>query len=312
VERTDVTTPVDCTAIVVSYNSSDDIGGLLDCIPAAAAGLRVRTIVVDNDSADAAVTEKIVAGYPDAVFVPAGGNLGYAGGVNVGRRYCGGTSAVLILNPDVRLAPGSIRLLFDQLRDPSVGAAVPLMRDEAGHVSPSLRREPTLPRALGDALLGARWPGRPAGLSEMVWDDAAYHQVGAVEWATGAVLLISAAADAAVGPWDDERFFLYSEETDYCRRLREAGWSIRYVPDAQVMHEGGGSETGAHLVALLTVNRIRYYRKYHGRLASAGFRGVVALNEALRASRPASRVALKAVLSQRSWDALPGGRRRNR
>jgi GT2 family glycosyltransferase len=143
----------------------------------------------------------------------------------------------------------------------------------------------------------------------MVWEPEPYERQGPVDWATGAAILISAEADAAVGDWDSGRFFLYSEETDYCRRLREAGHQIRYVPDAVVSHKGGGSGTGADLVALNEVNRVRYYRKYHGRLATAAFRAVVALSEVLRAYRPANRRALRAVLSRRSGALLPGGDR---
>jgi GT2 family glycosyltransferase len=129
-----------------------------------------------------------------------------------------------------------------------------------------------------------------------------------VDWGTGAVLVVAADVDAAIGAWDDERFFLYSEETDYSRRIREAGWTVRYVPEATVMHRGGGSGTGPALTALNEVNRVRYYRKYHGRLSTALFRAAVILGELLRLRRPANRAALRALLSQRRWAALPGGR----
>jgi hypothetical protein len=76
-----------------------------------------------------------------------------------------------------------------------------------------------------------------------------------------------------------------------------------------VRHSGGGSGTGPDLVALNTVNRIRYFRKYHGAAATAVFRGVVVLHELLRANRPANRRALKAALRRSTWSGLPGPRR---
>jgi N-acetylglucosaminyl-diphospho-decaprenol L-rhamnosyltransferase len=294
---------VDCAVVIVTYNSADEVGGLLDSLPPAADGLRLRVVVVDNDSGDDTAT--VVAARPWVTFVPSGGNLGYAGGINVGRRQVGPARSVAVLNPDLRLEPGSLRRLFDAARLPGAGAAVPRMLDGNGALSPSLRREPTVPRALGDALLGARWPGRPGWLSEMVWARAPYDRPGAVDWATGAALLVTTEADTAVGAWDDERFFLYSEETDYCRRLRQAGFAIRYVPEAVVRHRGGASGSGPALVALNEVNRVRYFRKYHGPLASAAFHTVVVLSEVMRIHRPANRRALRAVLSRRSRSTLP-------
>lgn len=294
----------DCTAIIVTYNSAADVGGLLDSLPAAADGLRVRVLVVDNDSADDIAA--VVARYPGVHLVPSGGNLGYSGGINVGRRHLGPTRAVLILNPDLRAAPGSIRRLCAALTEPGVGAVVPRMLGEDGHTSPSLRREPSLLRSAADGLLGAKWRNRPAALSEMVWRTDAYDVPANVDWATGAALLIAIEADQRVGAWDEERFFLYSEETDYCRRLREAGYVVRYLPDAVVTHKGAGSGTGPALVALTAVNKVRYYRKYHGRVASAAFRLVVIGTQLLRANRPGQRRALQALLSERRWAELPG------
>jgi GT2 family glycosyltransferase len=215
---------------------------------------------------------------------------------------------VLILNPDLRLAAGSVRGLVAALA-PGVGAVVPRFEDSSGVRYPSLRREPSVLRAFGDAVLGKRWPARPGWLSEMVWPVPAYEKEGPVEWSTGAAILIRLEADAQVGPWDAERFFLYSEETDYLRRVRAAGWAVRYVPSAVVVHRGGGSGSGPELVALGLVNRLRYFRKYHGRPATAAFGAAVLLGELLRARRPASRRALSILVRPSRWADLPGGRR---
>jgi GT2 family glycosyltransferase len=303
----DGTDIVDCTAIVVTYNSAKDLPRLLDTVPRAAPGMRVRVLVVDNDSSDDIAGA--VDGRDGVELIRAGGNLGYAGGINVGRRHLGPTRSVAILNPDLRLAPGSLAWLVDAAGRRGAGAAVPrFVEEDTGHNFPSLRREPTILRALGDALFGAHWAGRPAWLSEMVWDDRRYDEAGPVDWGTGAVLVVSSEVDSAIGAWDEARFFLYSEETDYARRIREAGWTVRYVPDATVMHDGGASGTGPALTALNEVNRVRYYRKYHSGLSTAVFRGVVILGELLRVNRPANRAALRALLSRRGWKSLPGGR----
>lgn len=294
----------DCTAIIVTYNSAAHIPGLLATLSQSAPGLRLRVVVVDNASTDG--IEPVVADHPELIFIPAGENLGYAGGINVGRRHLGSTRSVLILNPDLRLGASSVRNLLKALDEPGVGAVVPRILDDDGRVFPSLRREPTVGRALGDALLGKRWPGRPSWLSEMIWASEPYDHPAVVDWATGAAILISAETDAAVGAWDDSRFFLYSEETDYCRRIRQAGWTIRYVPEATVTHSGSGSGSGPELVALNAINRIRYYHKYHGPYASEAIRAVTVLNALLRVRRPGSRLALRAALSRRIRSGLPG------
>jgi GT2 family glycosyltransferase len=183
-----------------------------------------------------------------------------------------------------------------------VGIAVPIILGSDGHAEPSLRREPSLTRALGDALFGRRFASRPGWLSEMVWDRDAYHRPHRVDWATGAAAMVSAACDAAVGDWD-ARFFLYSEEVDHAARARDAGFTIEFVPAARVCHRAGGSGSCDALVALLAVNRIRYMEK-RGRNTGA-YRMTVALHELLRAFNPGHRLALKMVMRRSSWASLP-------
>jgi N-acetylglucosaminyl-diphospho-decaprenol L-rhamnosyltransferase len=295
----------DCTAIIVTYNSAADIVGLLESLPGAADRLRFHVIVVDNASSDE--TLELVASVSDAQCVLTGANLGFASAVNVGLRLVATTSHVLILNPDVRLEPRSIRNLCEMLEDPSVGIVVPMLLDEAGDIYPSLRREPSLLGSLGEALFGNHFPRRPPCLIEMVRRKEDYHRPHDVDWATGAVMLVSRNCAAAVGNWD-ERFFLYSEETDYAARVRAAGYRVVYAPEARGVHRGGGSGRSHQLEQLMAVNRIRYYEKRHGALASGLFRCVVTLNEMLRAWSRGNRMTLRVVARRSSWQALPGGR----
>src|SRR5690606_14930672 len=126
------------------------------------------------------------------------------------------------------------------MRASGAGVVAPRVLDRDGQVFRSLRREPTVPRALGDAILGSRWLGRPAWLSEELGAHRAYRTARLVEWASGAALLFRPDVVRAVGPWD-ERFFLYSEETDLQRRVRDAGYDIWYEPGAAVRHRQGAS-----------------------------------------------------------------------
>lgn len=292
----------DCAVIIVTYNSAHDITGLLDSLPAAAAGLTLRVVVVDNGSTDATVD--LVRVRPDVLCIETGVNLGYSAGINVGRQHAGKCAALGVLNPDLVLDPGSLRQMFTALDDPAVGVVVPMLLDSAGACFPSLRREPTLGRAIGDALFGNYFIRRPGWLSEMVRSTEEYGYRHPVEWATGAAMLISAACDRAVGTWE-EIFFLYSEEVDYAARVRAAGFHVEYIPEARVRHRGSGSGQSPALYALMAVNRVRYVEK-HGRNARA-YRAAVALNELLRSTHPSHRAALRAVSRRAAWPPLISG-----
>ena len=131
---------VDCAVVVVTYNSARDIVGLLESLPAAAGELTLRTVVVDNGSADATVD--LVRAFPGVTCVETGTNLGYAGGINVGRDHAGDYTALLVLNPDTVLEAGALREMFSALDDPRVGIVAPMLLDVSGHRCASLRRDP--------------------------------------------------------------------------------------------------------------------------------------------------------------------------
>lgn len=296
---------VECGVVVVTYNSAQHIERLLDSLPDAAFGLKTRCVVVDNNSSDE--TMPIVRSRDDVVAIEAGRNLGYAGAINLGRAHIGSCSSVLILNPDLVLEPQAIVRLYQALDQPGVGVAVPMLLTEEGSLYLSTRREPSVTRAFGEALFGAHWPSRPGWLSETIRDRVVYERPRDVAWAGGAALLISAPCHDAVGDWDDGRFFLYSEETDFAARARRCGYRVRYVPDARARHEDGGSGRSPELGALMAVNRIRYYEKYHRRPATSLFRALVILHSLLRSADPVQRVALTTLIQRDRWHDLPGG-----
>jgi GT2 family glycosyltransferase len=302
VTETDQRDYVDCVIIIVAYNSARDITALLDSVLAAATGLTRRIIVVDNGSADDTVER--ARAHPEVICVETGANLGYAGGINVGRRHAGPCGALGVLNPDLILEPGALHAMFKALEDPAVGMAVPMILDFEGHREPSLRREPTLASEVGDALFGNHFKRRPGWMSDVVRDEREYGYSHAVDWASGAAMLVSAACDRAVGAWD-ERFFLYMEEVDYSARVRAAGLRVEYVPQARVRHRGAGSGQSSKLLALMAVNRIRYFEKYDR--SNRTLRGLMLLNQFLRAASPGHRAALLAVLRRSSWEPLIAG-----
>lgn len=293
-------TPVDCAIVVVTYNSGAFIGDLLASIPDSTPEMTTRVVVVDNASADA--TCSIVRSWRDVSLISTGANLGYSAAINIGRTAIGQCSALLVLNPDVVLESGAIEELVRCLDDTAVGVAAPTLLDENGDLTWSVRREPTLMRALGDGLFGSRFKHRPAWLSDTVRREAEYGIRHSIDWATGAVLLISGVCNETVGDWD-EQFFLYSEETDYAARARAAGFRVEFQPSAKVRHRGKGSGNSAELSALMAINRVRYIEKKLGRWPRF-FRSAVVLTETLRSYRRRSRVALGFLLRRSSWPSL--------
>ena len=284
--------------VVVTYDSAAVIEDLLDSLPAALDGLDAQVVVVDNGSRDD--TRERVRRRTDCALVVAR-NDGYSAGLNRGVRALPDDVPVLLLNPDVRMHPGSIPALVRTLALPHTAAVVPRLVDDADRLSFSLRREPTLARAVG---LGRT--GRPA-LSEAVLDRSAYDAGGVADWATGAVMLLSRECYRALGGWD-ESFFLYSEETDYCLRARDLGWVTRYEPDAVATHIGGQSGQSDRIHAMQIVNRVRLYRRRHGAASSALYLLLAVTREASWAVRGRRRsvAAVCALLVPRTRPAELG------
>lgn len=294
----------DVTVAVVTHDSAADLPALLASLEAGMAGVPYALAVADNASGDG--TPEVARRLrPDATVLELGRNAGYAAGVNAAAAAVPSARAVLVLNPDLTLHPGAGAALLAALDEPGTGIAVPRLVNSDGSLATSLRREPTVLRAWGEALLGGRRAGRHDRLGEMVVDPSAYQRPGRPAWATGAAMLVSRSCLAAVGPFD-ESFFLYSEETDFALRAAEAGFALRYVPAAGAMHVGGESGTSPPLYALLTRNRLRLFARRHGRAATAAFWAGLVVGEALRAPRHAAhRRALRALVDPRT--PLPGG-----
>jgi GT2 family glycosyltransferase len=296
--------------LVVTWNSAKVIDGLLASLRPGLDGLDWHLVVADNDSADdtTARVEQWAKDNPGlrCQVVNTGGNLGYAAGINAALAKAGQYDAALVLNPDIRLHPGAVAAMYEFIDEtapvgddagPRTGIVVPRVLDEDGNLAHSLRREPTLLRALGEATLGAR-AGRFAPLGELVMDESSYQRPAVADWATGAIMLISAACLNGCGPWD-ESFFLYSEETEFALRARDRGFLTRLAPRATATHIGGESKVSPELWTLLMSNRVKLYRRRHALPASVAYWGAALLREAPRAAlgQERSRSAVKALLN---------------
>jgi GT2 family glycosyltransferase len=180
----------------------------------------------------------------------------------------------LLLNEDSELQPGAVAALHKALedRDDAAAAGARLLRPD-GSIQPSAWRFPSPTTALVGALfLHRRFTVQSRG-----------ERTRTVDWAQSAALLVRTAAAREV-EWFDPAFFVYSDEVDFCRRLRDAGWRTLYVPSAKAIHHEQLS-TGAvpdRRIVELSRNRDRYMRKHHSPQAAAAVRVLTAWAYAVR------------------------------
>jgi GT2 family glycosyltransferase len=170
-----------------------------------------------------------------------------------------------------------------------------------------MRREPSLLRAMADAMIGAVRAGKVKALGEIVSDRRQYDRPQLTDWSEGSAMLASSECMGATAGWD-ESFFLYSEETDFALRARDLGFAMTFVPTAYAVHLEGGSATNPALWPLVVRNRVRLYRRRHSLLESLVFYGAVVCREATRAvlGRDTNRAALKLLLHPARMRQQPG------
>ncbi len=287
--------------VVVSYRSAQMLRG---CVTPLSELPGVRVTVVDNASPDN--TLHVISDLPvDAVRSERNGGFSY--GCNLGARR-GNAPFLLFLNPDARIDAKALDALIGGLRsDPGAALAAPRIVDEDGTLLRSLRRFPRQRSTFGVALFAHRlWP-RSAWTDELVRDPAAYVRPGTPEWVSGACMLVRRTVFEELGGFD-EGFFLYSEDTDLCRRIWDAGHTVRFEPLAEVVHVEGSSSGAGETQAILARSRVLYARKHMGPVGAAVQTAGVALGELTRIAatflRPALRrghiSALRAVLSRKS------------
>ena len=226
-----------------------------------------EVLVVDSASSDGSV-QMVRERFPDVRLYASEVNLGYAAGNNLGIRHSRG-DYILILNPDTRVLPGALgAMLGYAVVHPDVGVLGPQLRYPNGSVQSSRRRFPTFGTALIESTFLQKWFPHHPTLRRYYVLDRPDDAIGEVDWLNGSCLLVRRAVIEQVGDFD-EAYFMYSEELDWQKRMREVGWKVVYFPAAQVVHyEGKSSE---QVVAFRHIrfqkSKIRYFKKHHGTAA---------------------------------------------
>jgi GT2 family glycosyltransferase len=271
--------PVDLSIIIVSWNVRDLLATCLRSIMAGQGDLALEVIVVDSASADG--TAALVAEqFPWVRLIARPDNVGYARGNNLGLAAARGR-ALMLLNPDTEIVGEALPRMLALLDGrPEIGVLGPQLLNPDGSVQSSRRRFPTLATGLFESTWLAPLAPRQL-LAHYFMLDLPDDEIAAVDWLTGACLLVRRAAAEAAGPLD-EAYFMYSEELDWCRRIKAAGWQIVYYPKAQVIHHQGKSSEQAVTERHIHFQRakLRYFKKHHRPGAARLIRAVLLLNYA--------------------------------
>lgn len=246
----------DLSVIVVTHNRPGLALATLRSARAAAGTLAIQWLVVDSGSTDD-TPEQIEREFTDIDVIRCS-NIGFAGANNRALERARGRY-VLLLNPDVEIVSGTLPELISALdARPQVGIASVIQQGSDAELQYSIRRYPSPRSAVGEAL-ALPWHG----WREEERMPSRYRQEGAADWLVGAFLIARAEAVQEVGGLD-ERFFLYSEETDWCYRTRAAGWEVRHLPQMTITHHTTPS-TRPDLVAQLSYAKLLFARKHYRR-----------------------------------------------
>ncbi|MEA2244784.1 MAG: hypothetical protein QOI98_1091 [Solirubrobacteraceae bacterium] len=283
----------DLTVAVVTYNGRELALTTLRSALENAGPIAVEWFVADNGSSDG-TADAVASELPD-VTVFRCDNLGFAHGNNVVLQHARGRY-VLLMNPDIEIERGTLAALVAALDErPDVGAASVIQRGTAGHVLPSIRRFPSPIRNLAEALFATRLPWLRK-LQEHDKELDTYFDERAADWVSGAFLIARREAVEDAGLLD-EQFFLYSEEVDWCLRIRRAGWDIRHLPVMEIVHHEG-PVTPAR-VAEECHSRLLYARKHFSRGRALATHGALAVKHALRLTLLAVPAFLRPALRHR-------------
>jgi GT2 family glycosyltransferase len=238
--------------VIVSFNARADLERCLESLQAAPPAAAHEIVVVDNGSTDGSV--EAARRWPAVRVIARGANDGFSKGNNAGIRATAG-SAILLLNSDTVVPPGALDALLAELdRDASVAVVGPRLVDGSG------RAELSFGRMIG--------PLNEFRQKRLARDRAAVDKVTAQrqypDWVSGACLLVRRADAETVGGLD-ERFFMYTEDVDFCAAIRARGRRILFAPEVEVVHLRGRSAASAPAQTRAAYRRsqVAFYEKHH-------------------------------------------------
>ncbi len=264
--------------LIVSWNTRALLETCLASVLASEDAADLEIIVVDNASTDGSPAA-VAAHFPAVRLIANADNRGFAAATNQGLASTS-SPLVLLLNSDTEVAPDAIGALREALaRDPGLGAVGARLVGPDGAPQASCSRAPTAWREAVHVLRLER-VARGLHYPPAMWRG---QRPADVEVIQGACLMVRREVVDAVGGLD-EGYFMYSEETEWCERIRNAGWRLAWVPAARVVHHGGGSTrlVASAMFARLYASKVRFLRRNRGAAEARAFKAALALAAAGR------------------------------
>jgi N-acetylglucosaminyl-diphospho-decaprenol L-rhamnosyltransferase len=239
-----------------------------------------ETVVVDHGSTDGTL-ELVRERFPEAALVEQD-NLGLAAGWNEGIRRASGRY-LLILNADAWLVGDALdRLVGFADANPDAAYVGPRLLNPDGSLQRSVRGFPTVWRLATEYLFLRKLAPRSQVLNAFYAGGFEHDRVREADFLMGACMLVRRSAVEEAGPLD-ERFFLFSEETDWCYRFRRAGWRVVFYPGAEAVHVGGAGH-GGRMFREQVRGHLRFLAKHRGEHEAERARRLLRVSLRLRAA----------------------------
>jgi N-acetylglucosaminyl-diphospho-decaprenol L-rhamnosyltransferase len=248
----------DVAVVIVSTNEARWLRPCLRTVLEHMGDVQVDVVVADNESIDG-TRELVESEFPWARVVTCK-NKGFGHANNRALMTCD-ARYVLFLNPDTEIIDGTLEDLVRALDErPTIGLVGGRQLATDGQVFPTIRRRPTAVRGLCEALGSERLPFRAGWLGERELNMDLYDTELSCDWVSGSFMFARREAIESAGLMD-ERFFIYSEETDLCHRIRRAGWEIRHLPVMTILHHFEKAGISPRMEAQAAYARLQFARK---------------------------------------------------
>ena len=290
---------MDLSVSIVSYRTPLPLERCLRALEAELDKLDLDVTVVDNASGDGS-PEMVEREFPWITVMRNARNVGFGAAHNQVLRNASGRYW-LVLNSDAVPRPDALKTLVGFMdANPRIAVAGPKLLNADGSVQPSRRRFPTVATLfLESTQLQRFWPDS-ATLRRYYVQDRSDDEPQDVDWLSGACLCIRADAAQRVGLFD-ERFFMYSEELDWCRRFKAEGWRVAYVASAEVVHLEGASarQDLASRDRLFQASKLAYAEKWLGRHVAFALRAYLIVEYLARGLEEVLKLAIGSRSAER-------------
>ncbi|MFA6526680.1 MAG: glycosyltransferase family 2 protein [Candidatus Buchananbacteria bacterium] len=257
---------IDVSIVIVSWKVRELLNKCLESINSSRGDLQLEIFVVDNASNDGTV-EMVKHDFPDVILIANHENAGFAKANNSALKRARG-EYVLLLNPDTEIQNDTLIKSLEYMKRHSLCGALGLkMIYPDGRLQPSVRRFPKLRPIILMLLKIPKILPNLKSIENYLAKDFDYGREQTVDQIMGAYMFIPKAVLDKVGHLD-ERFFIWFEEVDFCRRLKSAGYEVRYFPDISIIHHGGKSFAQQALISnqkMFFMSALKYFLKYAGK-----------------------------------------------